>query len=90
MLLLPETNAAGGFRFTELLQAASNNKVVSFGIHSIRCTASFGVAVFDRDTDAHLEKLIKRADDALYQAKQSGRNQVAFAGGNGFEKITPD
>ena len=90
VLLLPETNAEGAFRFTELLQAALSNNVVSFGSHSIRCTASFGVAVFDRDTDAHLEKLIKRADEALYRAKQSGRNQVVFASGNGFERITPD
>jgi diguanylate cyclase (GGDEF)-like protein len=90
VLLLPKTDAEGAFRFTGLLQTAFSNNVVSFGNQTIRCTASFGIAVLDREADSGLEMLIKRADEALYQAKQSGRNQVVFAGGNGFETITPD
>ncbi|MBH8612126.1 GGDEF domain-containing protein [Pseudomonas mohnii] len=38
-------------------------------------TASFGVALFEAGDN--LETLLTRADDALYQAKRSGRNQVA-------------
>lgn len=37
--------------------------------------ASFGVALFEAGDS--LESLLTRADDALYQAKRSGRNQVA-------------
>ncbi|MBN2606547.1 MAG: diguanylate cyclase [Thiotrichales bacterium] len=37
-------------------------------------TASFGVAQVNQGDD--LESLIKRADAAMYQAKQNGRNQV--------------
>ncbi|MNF02962.1 diguanylate cyclase [compost metagenome] len=37
-------------------------------------TASFGVA-FAKTGDT-LESLLTRADDALYQAKRNGRNQV--------------
>jgi diguanylate cyclase len=37
-------------------------------------TASFGVA-FTEPGD-NLESLVTRADDALYQAKRNGRNQV--------------
>jgi diguanylate cyclase len=37
-------------------------------------TASFGVAL--AKTDDNLESLLTRADDALYQAKRNGRNQV--------------
>ncbi|BBN59046.1 hypothetical protein HVMH_0640 [Hydrogenovibrio marinus] len=37
-------------------------------------TASFGVAQVKKGDD--LESLIKRADSAMYQAKQNGRNQV--------------
>ncbi len=41
----------------------------------IKITASFGVSCL-QDTDEDSTLLIKRADDALYQAKHDGRNQV--------------
>jgi diguanylate cyclase len=37
-------------------------------------TASFGIALFE--VGDNLETILTRADDALYQAKRSGRNQV--------------
>lgn len=43
----------------------------------IKYTASFGVAELEEGED--IEGLMARADDALYQAKNSGRNQVKFA-----------
>jgi len=43
-----------------------------------RCTASIGIAMFSaRETDA--KDIMNRADAAMYQAKNSGRNQVKFA-----------
>ncbi len=46
---------------------------------SIRITTSFGVASFQVDSNNHLDDLIKRADDALYRAKNEGRNRVCQA-----------
>ena len=40
-------------------------------------TASIGCAVFPRE-GADFETLYKAADQALYQAKQRGKNQLAF------------
>lgn len=40
-------------------------------------TASIGCAIFSRDGDS-FEKLYKQADEALYKAKQRGKNQLAF------------
>ena len=39
-----------------------------------KITSSFGVSQFQDDKDVEL--LIKRTDDALYDAKNSGRNCV--------------
>ena len=40
-------------------------------------TVSVGVAVYDGHPD--FQHLINRADQAMYEAKQGGRNQVCLA-----------
>ena len=42
-----------------------------------RCTASIGVLVFDSHTGTQ-DDLLKRADTAMYKAKEAGRNLVCF------------
>jgi diguanylate cyclase (GGDEF)-like protein len=42
-----------------------------------RCTASVGVVLFDHHSSSS-EDLLRMADDAMYQAKEGGRNQVRF------------
>jgi len=42
---------------------------------SLNLSASFGVTIIDSDG---IEKAIKNADDALYRAKEQGRNKVVF------------
>ena len=42
-----------------------------------RCTASIGVTLFG-DRDANPSEILKRADSAMYRAKQAGGNQVRF------------
>jgi len=41
------------------------------------CTASMGVALFVGDNSSQ-DDIMKLADDAMYQAKEAGRNQVMF------------
>ena len=54
-----------------LLRKKSDGQVID------NITASFGVA--QRNTGEYPEQLIERADKALYEAKEAGRNRVALA-----------
>lgn len=56
---------------------------------TINVTMSFGVAVYDKDATRQ-EELIRKADKALYRAKDKGRNRVEQFGigsGDGTTKI---
>lgn len=45
-----------------------------FGPKKIKVTVSFGIAEYKND--ATIEAMVKRSDDALYKAKNNGRNQT--------------
>ncbi len=48
------------------------------GSQSIRITASFGTTSFLMDAKGKVDSMIKRADNALYKAKNEGRNRVCM------------
>lgn len=59
--------------------ALANSEILHEG-RAIRCTGSFGVAAWDgRET---LDRLLSRADHALYRAKAAGRNVVLIDDGH--------
>ena len=71
MLLMPETDMqAARIASEKLRQAIAGHHFTQVG----KLTASFGIAEFEPPDD--LNSLLKRADDALYQAKDKGRNRV--------------
>ena len=76
LLVYTQTNTAGALNCAERLRS----KVESMrfpGIGSgFRITVSLGLTANRQDDD--VEKVIARADAALYQAKGSGRNRVDF------------
>ena len=63
-------------RLRELLGAISRESFAIEG-HAVHITSSFGAAWFDHTTLV-VEDPIRRADEALYRAKASGRNCVVF------------
>lgn len=75
IILLPETDLQQGLAVAEKLRVElSIDDFVIDQQSPIAVTASFGVSVLtDQET---LDQLIKRADEALYAAKNMGRNRV--------------
>jgi len=56
----------------------------------VRVTASFGVASLRTNSGDTLDSLIKRADDALYRAKDDGRNRVLTSNEMDLSKLLED
>ena len=77
LIVLPDTGIEDGVKVSEKLREAIQERKMEFGGHSFSVTMTFGVAVYELDIG--LEKSIKKADDALYQGKQTGRNKVVQA-----------
>jgi diguanylate cyclase len=79
-LILPHTDLEGATRLTEQIRSQLAGKkwtVKRDGQPVGKLTASFGVAELCRGEDA--ERLVRRADASLYEAKNAGRNCVVAA-----------
>jgi diguanylate cyclase (GGDEF)-like protein len=76
IILLPETDLANTHKAAERLRSRilENGFVTDAG--EVHVTASFGVAEY-KDSIQDMDELYRQADEALYKAKNSGRNQVA-------------
>jgi two-component system cell cycle response regulator len=77
VLILPETSQDGGIIFAERLrESIERYPFDASGEEPLHLTASIGVATFPSPRVESTEDLFARADEALYRAKSSGRNQV--------------
>jgi diguanylate cyclase (GGDEF)-like protein len=76
-LLLPRTGQAEALLVAERMRAAIAGGAIKTERAMITLTASFGVTVIRADDNT--VSLFKRADEALQQAKQLGRNLVVEA-----------
>lgn len=74
VILLSDTDLNGATLLAERIRSSIERHTIAYDMKTIKITASMGVSSL-RDDDT-LESFIKRADDAMYQAKSSGRNRV--------------
>lgn len=56
---------------------AEIKKPVDLNGHEYHCKACIGISLF-RDHETRLDELLKHADSAMFQAKQSGRDKIHF------------
>lgn len=76
--LLPNTEKSDAFIVAQRVRLAVEKSIVQHGTQKIKVTMSVGggeISPGDKD----YESVIKRADVALYEAKNSGRNKVVIA-----------
>jgi len=76
-VLLPETSLEDAGDIAERLRTLLAETPLALDSGQLSYTASFGVTKL-RLSDTNSEQALKRADLALYKAKQNGRNQVVI------------
>jgi diguanylate cyclase (GGDEF)-like protein len=72
--LLPQTELADAFGLAERFRLLIEAQVTTYQEVNVKVTISLGVSELTAGDSA--ESLLKKADEALYQAKNSGRNRV--------------
>jgi len=78
-IILTETTIEGAKVIAERLRSEIESMDITYGDKSISITLSFGIADLTDNNQADIDELISRADKALYQAKEQGKNRCAIA-----------
>lgn len=78
LCILPRTGGEKACSLAEALREGIQRLILPIDGHSLRVSASFGIACFPHDGDL-VRTLLAAAEAALYQAKDSGRNRVVHA-----------
>lgn len=82
-IILPETHVPGALVIAErILSDCRNARVMLDDSRVVTFTLSIGVA-WSQEGNLDFERLLQRADKALYAAKRAGRNQISIFGLHG-------
>ena len=76
ILLLTGTVLDAAVTFAERVRKAIEDHTFTFDGGTLKRTASFGVAGWPHPKISNCDGLVRAADDALYVAKETGRNRV--------------
>jgi diguanylate cyclase (GGDEF)-like protein len=78
-ILLPDTAAEKAIAIAERLRSSCEQLDIHYQNASIKLTASIGISV-TIGAQLSFDQLVRQADQNLYQAKTTGRNQIYFSG----------
>jgi len=78
-LILPQTSASQAQEVVDRIRAKLAENLLAGSIPAF--TASFGIS--DTTMSPRFEELLRMADEALYRAKESGRDRAVIAGHHG-------
>ena len=84
MLLLPGTVLDAAVTFADRVRKRIEGNTFSFPGGTLTRTASFGVSGWPHPRIKACDSLVRAADDALYVAKETGRNRVIRFDGSDF------
>jgi two-component system, cell cycle response regulator len=76
VVLLPGAAQSAAFALAQRIREEVSARPFSANGQLVRVTVSIGLACEGGDTLPSLEAMLGRADEALYRAKNDGRNQV--------------
>jgi len=75
--LLPDTNTQNALSVAEEIRKKIEDYTISLcDGQIIKCTVSLGVSEINTSEDKTIEQVLNRVDEALYKAKNAGRNRV--------------
>lgn len=76
-ILLSQINSDDAYILAERIRKEIENDFITFEGEDIFVTTSIGISE-NRETDTSFENIFSRADMALYQAKDDGRNRTCY------------
>ena len=83
-ILLPSTDGRGAFAIAEKLRCVVENNTIRIEKYNIKFTISIGISSINYHNDNHISEALNRADKALYEAKENGRNRTVKFANKGF------
>lgn len=80
IVILPSTNTSGAATLAEKIRSFTSRHIFSDGVNSTHVQISVGISSLKVDKPENPDKLVSFADEALYTAKEGGRNRVCLYG----------
>lgn len=87
LIVLTEVNFEGALFYCERLRKSVEGTLFRSGDDEIQLTISVGFAVTDPYENISPKELVRRADHALYEAKETGRNRVCYYRNKSSEEV---
>ncbi|RNC62958.1 MAG: putative diguanylate cyclase YdaM [Candidatus Dichloromethanomonas elyunquensis] len=76
-VILIESEKENAYQVSLRIQQKVKEVIVESGNNEVQVTVSIGIGI-RRDEDQTMDDIFRRADDALYKAKNSGRDRIVF------------